>query len=181
MHSATERLGQRDVVGSITGRHLALLAVRRQALSPSAPPDGAFSPDVCRILRLLHKRAFDSRINVKVLRHEAGARDHNVSSRFKAELGVSITDYLGGLRVGASITLLQDTSVPIAEIAHTVGYEYLQTFYRELRRLVGTTPGTIRRQAHRPEIALPWEQASTATTPADDVQRRDVIAMPTGQ
>lgn len=120
------------------------LAERRRLLISSLPLPVTMSGDVRRLVELIHERAFEPRTSVKVLRSAGAARDHNVSSRFKLEIGLSIATYITTLRVHMAMHLLRTTQWSIAEVSHTVGYEYLQTFYRDFRRIADATPGDLR-------------------------------------
>jgi transcriptional regulator GlxA family with amidase domain len=128
------------------------IATARQAKALTPAQRSALTRDVERMLDFATERAFGPRINVKVLKAGCAARDNNVSSRFKIEVGVYVVDYIASLRTDAAQWLLTKTSWPIATVAYAVGYEYLQTFYKDFRRIVACTPGAYRRacKAHGP-------------------------------
>jgi transcriptional regulator GlxA family with amidase domain len=108
-----------------------------------APAHGV-SPPVLSVLRAVHDGMFDPRLNVADLRTRCGISDHNISSYFKFEVGVSIKHYVEGLRLDAARALLEDAQVSVAEAALAVGYVHLQTFYSAFSRCFGVPPGELR-------------------------------------
>jgi transcriptional regulator GlxA family with amidase domain len=122
------------------------IATARQAKALTPAQRSALTRDVERMFDFATERAFGPRINVKVLKAGCAARDNNVSSRFKIEVGVYVVDYIAALRTDAARWLLTMTSWPIATVAYAVGYEYLQTFYKDFRRNAACTPGAYRQR-----------------------------------
>lgn len=110
------------------------------------PPLDGKSWHVRRLLLCIHERLFDHRLNVNNLRRHCCVRDHNISCRFKHEMGVSIKRYIEDLRLDAADFLLQHGAFSAAEVAHAVGYSHLQTFYRAFTRRFGCTPGLVRKR-----------------------------------
>jgi transcriptional regulator GlxA family with amidase domain len=65
---------------------------------------------------------------------------------FRRQLGVTITDYLSTVRLGASADLLAHGQRAIAEIAFSCGFTNLANFNRRFRARYGLTPSRYRRQ-----------------------------------
>jgi two-component system response regulator YesN len=80
-------------------------------------------------------------MSVKVLKHDCGIRDHNFSSVFRREVGITIKHYIECLRVQAACDLLDMGTMTAADVGYAVGYEHLQTFYRVFKRRLLCTPG----------------------------------------
>ena len=66
---------------------------------------------------------------------------------FKALYGVPVASYLRGLRMDTAARLLQESDLPVAEIAHRVGYEDPSRFAAAFRRHTGRRPTELRRVA----------------------------------
>jgi AraC-like DNA-binding protein len=111
------------------------------------------------LLNRIHEEAFDPTLNVRTVRARCRIGDHNISCRFKYEVGTSIKDYIENLRLDAARALLQNGAFSAAEVAQGVGYGNLQTFYRAFVRRFRCTPGELRRAAHR----APTSSAGGAT------------------
>ncbi|MGL6106084.1 helix-turn-helix transcriptional regulator [Romboutsia sp.] len=67
-----------------------------------------------------------------------------LSSRFKSETSLSITDFINDLRIKESMILLKTTNNLIADIAYSVGYNDSKYFSKTFKKLVGTTPSQYR-------------------------------------
>ena len=63
---------------------------------------------------------------------------------FKKELGMSPWEYLSRYRVEPSVKLLQDTDMPLAEIAMRCGFQDQAYYCRVFKKLKRTTPGFLR-------------------------------------
>lgn len=72
-----------------------------------------------------------------------------LSSRFKQELGVSISDYLLDRRIRMAKRFLKSSSLSIQEIAAQVGIEDASYFSRQFRRIVGVSPLQYKKQQQR--------------------------------
>ena len=82
---------------------------------------------------------------------ELAARFHLSQSSlkicFKALYGVPVASYLRGLRMDSAAALLRESDLPVAEIAHRVGYEDPSRFAAAFRRHTGRRPTELRRVA----------------------------------
>ncbi len=63
-----------------------------------------------------------------------------ISRMFKKHTNVSFITYINELRIKRALELLKDTDLPIKEIAHKVGYNNLNYFYKNFKICTGTTP-----------------------------------------
>jgi transcriptional regulator GlxA family with amidase domain len=112
-----------------------------------APTQGT-SLHVRGVLTCVHDQLFDPRLTVEEVRTRCRITDHNISCRFKHEVGVSIKRYIERLRLQAAAELLPQASFTIAGVALSVGFRNLQTFYAAFARIYGCRPGTFRRASH---------------------------------
>lgn len=64
---------------------------------------------------------------------------------FNAQLGYTLSDYLGALRCRHAAQLLRETDMPVSDIAMQVGFESLRTFYRAFKKQYDMTPNTYAR------------------------------------
>jgi two-component system response regulator YesN len=101
---------------------------------------------VRQLVNCIHEELFDPGLNVKTLKSRCRVRDHNVSCRFKHEVGRSIKEYLESLRLDAATLLLELGVFSAFEVAQAVGYCHPQTFYRAFIRRFRCTPGDFRRR-----------------------------------
>ena len=68
-----------------------------------------------------------------------------LSHIFKKKTGMTISLYIENLRIQNACKLLQDTSMPISEIATAVGYSDPNYFTKRFRKKTGSSPGTYRK------------------------------------
>ena len=68
------------------------------------------------------------------------------SKRFKRLVGQPMFEYLTVLRVQRAKELLQDTKLPLYEVASRVGYESDLAFTKTFKKHTGTTPTRFRKQ-----------------------------------
>jgi AraC-like DNA-binding protein len=103
------------------------------------------------VLDCINEALFDSRLNVRFLKVHCRIRDNNISSRFRYVTGVTIKDYIEGLRLEAAELLLRERAISIFDVAASVGYYHPQTFYRAFQRKYGCTPAAYR-EKHGPAL-----------------------------
>lgn len=71
------------------------------------------------------------------------SREH-LSRSFKKYYGVTITDYINGLRVNYASNLLINTNIPILDICFNCGFQSASYFYRIFKEKNGVTPNIFR-------------------------------------
>jgi AraC-like DNA-binding protein len=125
----------------------------RQFLAAQTPSLVGVSRPVRELLESIHDRPFDQTLSVQALKKRCRISDNNISCRFKHEVGVSIKEYVETLRLRAARHLLQRDETSAAEVAHNVGYAYLQTFYRAFKRRYHVCPGATRRTSRNGGVA----------------------------
>ncbi len=69
-----------------------------------------------------------------------------VSRRFREEMGIGFARYLQNYRVIQACRLLADSQLSFSEIAVAVGYRDVKGFSELIRRDMGASPTTLRRQ-----------------------------------
>ncbi len=137
---------------------------RSQQLQPNSPATRpTFPPDIERLVKYIETRLFDPELNTKVIQDRCGLRDHNTSSRFRFYVGATIRDYLEDLRLEAAGRLLRESPASVLEVALSVGYNNLQTFYGAFRRRFACTPAAYRRA-----LRTQSEESAVPATPAPE-------------
>ena len=75
---------------------------------------------------------------------QAAMSAYHFARAFKAETGSSPLQFVISARMDAAKVLLKTTKLPVAQIAHRVGYEDLSRFGRHFKTRVGATPKAYR-------------------------------------
>lgn len=69
-----------------------------------------------------------------------------MASRFKQLVGISPKQYLTGWRMQKARELLEESDLPMTQIAAQVGYRSEVAFHHTFKRVMGATPGQVRRR-----------------------------------
>jgi len=84
---------------------------------------------------------------LEMLAGKVGMSRAAFSKRFKKLVGQPMFEYLTVLRVQRAKEILQDTKLPLYEVASRVGYESDLAFTKTFKKHTGTTPTRFRKQA----------------------------------
>ena len=99
-----------------------------------------------KAMSLRHRRpGYDWRVDT--LAKEIGMSRSGFSARFTAIAGESVLNYLTRLRMQLAHRELRQTRDSLAVIAERVGYHSEPALNRAFKRVVGQTPGAVRRQS----------------------------------
>jgi AraC family transcriptional regulator len=98
-----------------------------------------------RALELLREN-LDGRVRLSDLAHECGVSVSHFARAFKTTFGTTTHRWLTHQRISRAKELLGRSKVPLADIAIQSGFGDQAAFNKTFRRMVGTTPGTWRRE-----------------------------------
>lgn len=104
---------------------------------------GMADPRIAKALALVHSGGRDQ-TSVASLAEAAGLSRSAFVERFTATMGVGPRQYVLEQRIHAAQALLRETRLSMAEIAHRVGYDAPEAFFRAFKRVVGHTPAEWR-------------------------------------
>lgn len=121
--------------------------------SARQPDEKELSREVREVLGYIHRNLFDSDLNVQAIKARCRIRDNNISCRFRYQMGTTIKEYIESLRMEAARLLLEQQDVGVFDVAQSVGYYHLQTFYRAFQRQFECTPAAFRERSP----AASWE------------------------
>lgn len=102
-----------------------------------------------RVLDHLH-RNYTGTIGLGALSQIAHLSESQVQRLFKRSTRMTVSQYVGQLRIGAACRLLAQTDQPMARIAEEVGFSDAAHFARQFRAAKAMTPGDYRRQFRQP-------------------------------
>jgi AraC-like DNA-binding protein len=88
---------------------------------------------------------------IATLANEVAMSRSSFADRFTKLVGEPVMRYVARARMHTALTVLREEGADIGELATRVGYESEAAFSRAFKRLIGTTPGVVRRT--RPEFA----------------------------
>ena len=101
-------------------------------------------PRVARAMELIHSDP-QTKLTVADLASEAGMSRSAFTEQFKKLLEVSPMEYCTQWRIQQAYRALFDGAAEIEEVAFDAGYETTASFSRAFKRVIGKTPGEVRR------------------------------------
>jgi AraC family transcriptional regulator len=144
----TEELARPDDVTPTALQGLALLTLSRLIRDRRPVSGGRAAPAwLNRVREVLHGQ-FRSAPALSSLAREAGVHPDYLSRAFVARFGVSISEYVRGLRVEAALADLAMTDTPLASVAQRCGFSDQSHLTRLVKRRTGLTPREYR-EVHR--------------------------------
>ena len=109
-------------------------------LRPSSQDRGGLAPRKLRhTLDYIHAH-FHQDITLQAMACEAGLERHHFAHAFKQSTGFAPYEFVLRCRVERAAHLLITTRLPVAHIAHAVGFKDPGQFSRHFKRIVGVTP-----------------------------------------
>lgn len=118
----------------------------RPESSPGTPAWAGTSTTVQRGLRLIGEGALDEG-GVEALSDRLGVTPRHLSRLFMQHLGASPKAIAQTRRLHFAKKLLNETDLPMTEIAHAAGYGSVRRFNDHLQQVYGRSPSALRRRA----------------------------------
>ena len=103
-----------------------------------------FDPQIGRALELLHAQP-EFHWTLEILADQVAISRAALARRFKQRVGQTMFQYLTQLRMQRASELLQESILPLVDVASRVGYESEMAFAKTYKRVTGTTPAKFRR------------------------------------
>jgi AraC-like DNA-binding protein len=98
------------------------------------------------------ERHYADEVSIEDLCRLAGLGRRWLTTAFKREYGVTIGDYMRGVRIEVAKALLRDPDLSVSDVAARVGYGYPANFAKVFRHHVGVSPRTYRRDRIAPSL-----------------------------
>ena len=93
--------------------------------------------------------------NLSELAYSSGISKEYLCRLFKKETGLTVTEYLNGVRIRNACDMLRDTKKSITEISFSCGFHSTMYFNKTFKRIVNMTPTEFRKQESAAVIRLP--------------------------
>ena len=94
---------------------------------------------------LIKKNLGDSDFSVENLAEDLHISRVQLYRKVKAMMGISISDYIANIRLAKAKSLIETTSLTIAEVAYETGFSTPNYFSTAFKNSYGTSPGTYRK------------------------------------
>lgn len=146
----------RDTTGSLFELVLLLRELGRSPGRRKLPP---LSPPVNRVLHRINQELVQP-VSIKELADSAGLSASHLRRLFRQEMGISLGEYLVKQRLAGARRLLEETALPVGEIARRCGYGSIYAFSRFFRREAGMPPRAYRLSERRSRRSASGSDAS---------------------
>jgi AraC-like DNA-binding protein/ActR/RegA family two-component response regulator len=110
------------------------------------------SPLRCALQQV--ERNFENKLRQSSIAANAGMTSSAFSRAFKAEFGVTFSQYLARYRIGRACHLLKQGSHSVTTVGQAVGFEDASHFARTFRTVLGISPSVFRRGSDHVEVTL---------------------------
>ena len=101
-------------------------------------------PEIGSALQLIHTQP-EANWTLENIAFQVGLSRTAFANRFRDLVGLTPMRYITGWRMQKARRLLQESDMPLAAIAHQVGYTSEAAFSRAFRREFDQNPGAMRR------------------------------------
>lgn len=102
--------------------------------------------EIAEKAKRLLEDSFHKRCELNQELQHLGISQRRMSEIFKDEYGVTLSEYVGNLRLSEAKQLLSDTNDEIIDIAYSVGFGGLSSFYRFFKNNTGLSPVAYRKE-----------------------------------
>ena len=132
---------------SVSAMKNSLLAMLQQACSAvEERREQAYSPAVERVMAIIRTH-YNEHLSVNALAEEVHYSPAHLSTLFKKETGLTLSEAILRTRLKVAMDLLRTTLEPVSVIASRAGYADVQYFSRVFKQFTGCTPLEYRRKA----------------------------------
>lgn len=101
--------------------------------------------DICaKTRRYIEENFSDMELSVNVIGQRMGMQPAHLSKIFKEAYGISISDYLSGVRINEAKRMMKELDMSVQETAEKTGFISSHAFIRMFKKLENMTPGKYR-------------------------------------
>jgi AraC-like DNA-binding protein len=93
---------------------------------------------------------------VESLANEVAMSRSAFAARFTSFVGEPAMHHVARWRMNVAVTWLKEDDVPLAEVAGPLGYESEAAFRRTFKRVIGFSPGAVRRTTAAASLRSNW-------------------------
>lgn len=144
MVSAHGLIDRDPLAGAKVKLNLLQLLIQFKELADQQQPSPAYNPHIRGLIRYIDEH-YAKPITLEQLQAEFGLSKYYISHLFKETTYFSLFEYVLSRRILEAKKLLEQTELPIVEVALGCGFNNLQHFYRIFQRHVKQTPLQYRR------------------------------------
>ncbi len=107
---------------------------------------GSYSEVIQEALNFLQENYKDPELSTNMVAQKVSLSNSWLSTKFKEEVGIGVSDYLNGIRVQKAKKLLDQSEYMIYEVAELTGFTSSQYFSKIFKQFTGLTPNEYKRK-----------------------------------
>jgi YesN/AraC family two-component response regulator len=107
---------------------------------------GNYSHSICIAIEYIKGNYMENELSSQQIAEYAGFSPSWLSTKFKEEVGIGVSDYLNHVRVQKAKELLNQSDDMIYEVAEKTGFTSSQYFSRIFKQYTGQTPNEYKRE-----------------------------------
>ncbi len=165
-----QRLIWINTLGSFESAERAARYVRNEIgrmVEPFHDARSRINPIVVRARRYIEDHA-NERISLSRVATAVGVARNYLSSLFRKECGITLTEYIHRVRIDKARRLLQRNGGSLGEVAEQVGYQNYRHFYRSFLRVCSVSPTTYLKSLRGEQDAAVISDAGTSSLSSVD-------------
>lgn len=115
---------------------------------------------ITQVLKLIHSR-WNEDISVPELAEQVHVSPNYLSRFFSRHIHMTITDYIGSIRIHHALTMLREDHCSVTDVALQAGFPNSSAFIRKFKQQFGVTPKQYakdleeQRKNQQPDVLLP--------------------------
>ena len=102
--------------------------------------DQHYSENVSKAIHFIQNKYMDPKLSVAKISEQVGFSEAWLSTKFKDEVGIGVSDYINSVRITNAKKMLLDPDIMIYEVSEQCGFTSSQYFSKVFKGLVGVTP-----------------------------------------
>lgn len=103
-----------------------------------------YSDSILKTINYIRENYCNAELTLKIVSNEVNLSSSWLSTKFKEEVGVGVSEYICAIRIEKAKKILETTNDMAYEVSEKVGFTSSQYFSRVFKELVGVTPNRYR-------------------------------------
>ncbi|MDO4619271.1 MAG: response regulator [Lachnospiraceae bacterium] len=105
-----------------------------------------YSRSISAAIAFIRENYMDMELSTAMVSGKVGLSESWLSTKFKDEVGMSVSDYINGIRVENAKRMLEESDLMIYEVSDQCGFTSNQYFSKVFKAIVGSTPNRYRKE-----------------------------------
>lgn len=105
--------------------------------------------EIAQKTKKLLDKMFHERSELNEELRKVGVTQHRMVEIFKEQYGMTLNEYVNGLRLKEAKRLLTETDDEVIDIAYSVGFSSLSAFYRFFKKETNQAPSKFRKEVRK--------------------------------